>query len=260
MAAGRSNEARTVTVTTASGSTAVTGAEGTFQEEDAGRAISGTGIPAGAKLASVTSDTAAVLSAAATAAGSVTVKLGPADPSAYGFWGWSPESDAESETYPIAAGAGASAPSVIPDDLTRAKQRTMKEATAVSVDWSEIVNKPTTFPPQIGTSASTAAAGNHTHPGLTADQAVGTASVRTLGTGALQAAAGTHTHAGLTADAVAGTASIRTLGTGAQQAAVGSHSHTATQVTATVVGTGSATNVQGILGELNTRIAALEAG
>ncbi|XTZ18186.1 hypothetical protein ACQSSU_12830 [Micromonospora echinospora] len=55
----------------------------------------------------------------------------------------------------------------------------------------------------IGSSGTTAAAGNHTHPGLTADQAAGTASVRTLGTGATQAAAGNHSHAGLMAGSAA---------------------------------------------------------
>lgn len=54
----------------------------------------------------------------------------------------------------------------------------------------------------------------------------GTASLHhTIGSGANQAAAGNHTHAGLTADQAAGTASIRTLGTGATQAAAGNHSH-----------------------------------
>lgn len=48
-------------------------------------------------------------------------------------------------------------------------------------------------PLEIGTGADEAAAGNHTHAGLTADQAAGTASIRTLGTGANQAAAGNDT-------------------------------------------------------------------
>jgi hypothetical protein len=66
-----------------------------------------------------------------------------------------------------------------------------------SVAWGDVTGKPATFPPTIGTTATTAAAGNHTHPGLAADQAAGTASIRTLGTGAQQAAAGNHTHTGL---------------------------------------------------------------
>lgn len=77
----------------------------------------------------------------------------------------------------------------------------------------------------LGAGAQQAAAGNHTHPGLTADQAAAIASVRTIGLGALQAAAGNHTHAGLTADQAAGVASVRTLGGGALQAAPGNHDH-----------------------------------
>src|SRR5690606_27641284 len=49
----------------------------------------------------------------------------------------------------------------------------------------------------LGATSSTAAAGDHTHAGLTADAAAGTASIRTLGTGATQAAAGNHTHSNL---------------------------------------------------------------
>lgn len=48
------------------------------------------------------------------------------------------------------------------------------------------------------------------------------------------------------------------LGTTGTTAAAGNHSHTAAQVTATAVGGGSATTVQGILAELEARIAALE--
>lgn len=111
----------------------------------------------------------------------------------------------------------------------------------------------------LGTGAQQAAAGDHTHAGLAADQAAATASLRTLGTSATSAAAGNHTHAGLSADAAVGTASIRTLGTGALQAAPGNHTHTATNITATAIGPGTATTVQGILAELAARIATLEA-
>lgn len=34
---------------------------------------------------------------------------------------------------------------------------------ASSVDWADVLNKPATFPPTIGTTGTTAAAGNHTH-------------------------------------------------------------------------------------------------
>lgn len=124
MVAGRTNEARTVTVTTTNASTAITAAAGTFHEEDAGRTITGTGIPAAATLASVTSDTAAVLSAAATASGSPSVTLGRALGTAYGFSGWSPETDGESETYTVAAvNAGTATPDRLTNTYTRAEQR-----------------------------------------------------------------------------------------------------------------------------------------
>jgi hypothetical protein len=123
MVAGRTNEPRTIAVTTNS-TTALTAAAGTFQEEDAGRTITGTGIQAGSTIASVTSDTAATLSAAATASGSPSVTLGRALPQAYGFTGWSPETDAESETYTVAAvNAGTATPDRITNTFTRAEQR-----------------------------------------------------------------------------------------------------------------------------------------
>lgn len=55
---------------------------------------------------------------------------------------------------------------------------------------------------------------------LASDAAAGTASRRTLGTGSTQAAAGNHTHTGLSVQA-AGTASVRQLGTGSTDAAAG---------------------------------------
>lgn len=116
MVAGRTNEGRTATVSTTLSSTAITAPAGTFHEEDAGRTITGTGIPAGATIASVTSETAATLSAAATATGAnITATLGRATPEAYGFAGWSPETDPESETYTVAA---ANAGTVTPDRVT----------------------------------------------------------------------------------------------------------------------------------------------
>lgn len=97
---------------------------------------------------------------------------------------------------------------------------------------------------QYGATAGTAVQGNDTR--VTADQASGTASIRTLGTGATQAAAGSHTH---TADGIsdatttgkaviratdaaaartaigAGTSSLA-LGTTGATAAAGDHTHT----------------------------------
>lgn len=124
---GRSTEPRTVaSVVTTSGSTALTWPSGTVYTSDVGRPISGTGIPAGATLATRSSATAGTLSANATASGTVTATLGTASvttDAGYGFHGWSPETDAEAAVYPILAGAGASAPSVLSDSTTRVAQR-----------------------------------------------------------------------------------------------------------------------------------------
>lgn len=110
---GRSTEGRTITgVGTTSGSAALTAPAGTFHvPEDVGRTITGTGIPAGATILAVASATAATLSANATATGTITATLGIAASGAYGFIGWNPESDAESESYSVAAkNAGTNSP------------------------------------------------------------------------------------------------------------------------------------------------------
>lgn len=124
MAPGRTTEARAITVTKTSGAATVTAAAGTFNEEDAGRAISGTGIPAAATVLSVQSDTAATLSANATATGSGAATLAAAAGALYGFTGWSPETDAESETYTVAANnAGTATPDRITNTTTAVSQR-----------------------------------------------------------------------------------------------------------------------------------------
>lgn len=72
---------RVLTVSTTSASTTITAAAGSyrFSSADQGLAVSGTGIPAGARLATITSGSQATLSAAATATGSTTITL-PVDP------------------------------------------------------------------------------------------------------------------------------------------------------------------------------------
>ena len=108
MAAGRSPEARPVaSVGTTDTQPTITGPAGSFREEDAGRPITGTGIPAATTVLSVQSDTAATMSANATATGSITATLGGNAAAAYGFDGWSPETDAESEVYAMGAAGGA---------------------------------------------------------------------------------------------------------------------------------------------------------
>ncbi len=127
MVAGRSSEARTVAgVGTTNLSAALTAPANSFNEEDAGRLITGTGIPANATILSVTSGAAATLSANATATGTITATIGgtPLDTGTrYGFLGWSPESDAESETYTLAAvNAGQVTPDRIVNTTTSATQ------------------------------------------------------------------------------------------------------------------------------------------
>lgn len=56
----------------------------------------------------------------------------------------------------------------------------------------------------------------------------------------------------------AGTSSLA-IGATAATAAAGNHVHAANTITATAIGPGTATNVQGILAELAARIVALEA-
>ncbi|MGI8680856.1 MAG: hypothetical protein ACR2JO_01720 [Mycobacteriales bacterium] len=129
MVTGRTSEPRTTTVTTTTGTAAVTAPAGTFATRDTGRTIVGTGIPAGATIASVASATAATLSANATTSGTTaatigTPGIGPADAQAYGFTGWSPETDTEAATYTVAAvNALAAPPSRLPDPPTPVEQR-----------------------------------------------------------------------------------------------------------------------------------------
>lgn len=67
---------RTATVATVISSSSLTAGTGTFSSDDVGAPISGTGIPANATIATVSSGTAATLSAAATATGSITATIG----------------------------------------------------------------------------------------------------------------------------------------------------------------------------------------
>lgn len=123
---GRTPEPRTVaSVVTTSGSTAITFPTAKIYPDDVGRPISGTGIPAGATLASRSSATAGALSANATASGTITATLGSTRGTtveAFGFYGWSPETEAEAALYPLPT-AGAGAPSILTDNVTRVAQR-----------------------------------------------------------------------------------------------------------------------------------------
>jgi len=125
MAVGRTTEARTIAaLTKTSAAATVTAAAGSFNEEDAGRAITGTGIPAATTVLSVESDTAATLSANASASNSAAATLGALAGESYGFVGWSPETDAESETYTVAANnAGTATPDRLSNSTTGVSQR-----------------------------------------------------------------------------------------------------------------------------------------
>lgn len=122
---GRSTDPRTVASVVTNSTTAITFPSGAMTTSDIGRPITGSGIPAGTTLAARPSATTGTLSASATASATITATLGSSSTTStgYGFTGWSPETDAEAAVYPIAAGAGASAPSVLSDAITRVPQR-----------------------------------------------------------------------------------------------------------------------------------------
>lgn len=122
---GRTTEPKSVTLGTTSGSTAITFSSNAVTTNDVGRPVSGAGIPVGATIATRTNATAGTLSVNATATGSpvCTLANGVAAATNQGFFGWSPETDTEAATYTVANGAGASAPSVLTDNVTRVAQR-----------------------------------------------------------------------------------------------------------------------------------------
>lgn len=122
---GRSSEARTVAdVGTTLNSAALTGPAGAFHEEDVGRTITHANLPAGTTITAVASDTAATASANATVTGTASATLGLGTVSAYGFTGWAPETDAESETYSVSAvNAGATQPGKITGPNQQREQR-----------------------------------------------------------------------------------------------------------------------------------------
>lgn len=122
---GRTTEPKTVTLGTTSGSNAITFSSNVITVNDVGRPVSGAGIPAGTTIATRTNATTGTLSANATATGSPSCVLanGLAAATNQGFFGWSPETDAEAAVYTVANGAGASAPSVLTDSVTRVGQR-----------------------------------------------------------------------------------------------------------------------------------------
>ena len=125
MVAGRSTEPRSVSaLTKTSGSAAVTAAAGTFSQEDVGRTVTGTGVPAGTTILSVQSGTAATLSANATASNTASAALGAAAPASAGYVGWSPETPTEAASYSVAANnAGTTTPDRITNTSTAQSRR-----------------------------------------------------------------------------------------------------------------------------------------
>jgi hypothetical protein len=118
---GRTPEARTVpSVGTTNASAAITGPSGSFNApEDVGRTITGTGIPANTTITAVASSTAATMSANATATGTITATLGAGNSASYGFFGWSPETDLEADTYSVTAkNGGATSPDQMANTTT----------------------------------------------------------------------------------------------------------------------------------------------
>lgn len=111
------------------------------------------------------------------------------------------------------------------------------------VDWADVTGKPATFPPVIGTTATTAKAGNYAPAwgDVTGKPATFPPAIGNTATTAL-----------------AGNTPLLTIGTTATTAKAGNAVQTATQTTATAIAPGTATNVQAILAELAARITALE--
>ena len=121
---GHSTAGRTVaSFGTTSGSATVTAPAGTFSSDDVGVSVSATGVPAGATIASVQSDTGATLSANATATGTVTATLGAEKASVAGFTGWVPETAAQLGDWTVAsANSGVNPPEHLGDSNTRVTQ------------------------------------------------------------------------------------------------------------------------------------------
>jgi hypothetical protein len=121
---GRSTEARTVAgVGTTNASTALTGAAGTFNKGDVGRPVTGTGIPPAPRSRRSHPAPRPRLSANATATGTISLTFGRngTTDSGYGYFGWSPETDAESAVYTV-TGSQAS-PDRLANSTTRVDMR-----------------------------------------------------------------------------------------------------------------------------------------
>ena len=118
-----------------------------------------------------------------------------------------------------------------------------------SVAWGDVTGKPATFPPTIGTTASTAMAGNTPIPAA-ATWANLPGKPAVIAAGADQAAARSAIGAGT------GNSNLA-IGTTASTASAGNHTHAYSALSGSVSGvTGG--NLQAILEDLAGRVAALE--
>lgn len=118
---GHGTEGRTVSgVGTTSGQKALTAPANSFNSGDVGASVSGTGVPAGATIASVASGTSAQLSANATATGTVVLTVGPQLASSTGFIGWHSSTAAQETVNTVASkNAGVVDPARLTDSNTR---------------------------------------------------------------------------------------------------------------------------------------------
>lgn len=122
---GSSSYVRVVAgVGTTSGAKGLTGSAGSFSQRDVGAPISGTNIPAGNTIASVTSGTVATMGGAnATGTGSVSATIGPRVANASGFTGWKPETDAREADYTVTSNNAGTVPlDRLADNITRTPQ------------------------------------------------------------------------------------------------------------------------------------------
>jgi hypothetical protein len=132
MVAGRTTEGRAVTgVGTTNAAAGLTAPAASFFASDVGRPITGTGIPAGRKILSVTSGTVATMDGNASATGTVTVQLGAHSEvsgsaglqNASGFMGWSPETEVEAAVHTVLGGGGVPSPTKPTTPVTTAHPR-----------------------------------------------------------------------------------------------------------------------------------------
>lgn len=125
---------------------------------------------------------------------------------------------------PTSGSGGTPAPGSITTDMFASDAKAPFAGTSDAVAWNGVTGKPSTFPPTIGTTAATAAAGNHTHTAATTSAAGfmsgadktkldGVAAQAVNAAGAVSALASKTQIAALTPIAAPATASIQDVAT-----------------------------------------------